>query len=219
MFHKLGFQRDDWAKFAGALHGQGEDDGSARPRLDVAGACLSVIGALGESFGILLFPSLAGYDALGAAAERLSPGGPLDLGTTCLSLAFVRGADIPQTMRRESEPSARRGDRQIHAGALGGGDRRVAQRAKTPPTLQNTDVTSAPVIGGLPRRPRYRYRTDAHRTARAGARTDLPHWVTSAVPWWGIRWAAAWRCSSRISSPSASRSSPVAASAMSSTSS
>ena len=71
------------------------------PRLDVAGACLSVIGALGESFGILLFPSLAGYDAFGAAAERSSPGGPVDLGTTCLSLTFERGADIPPAMRRE----------------------------------------------------------------------------------------------------------------------
>ena len=71
------------------------------PRLDVAGACLSVIGALGESFGILLFPSLAGYDAFGSAAERSSPGGPLDLGTTYLSLTFERGADIPPEMRRE----------------------------------------------------------------------------------------------------------------------
>ncbi len=71
------------------------------PRLGVAGACLSVIGALGESFGILLFPSLAGFDAFGSAAERSSPGDGVDLGTTCLSLTFERGADIPPAMRRE----------------------------------------------------------------------------------------------------------------------
>jgi hypothetical protein len=70
------------------------------PRLDVSAACLSIIGALGESVGILLFPSLDGFDAFLAAAER-GDRGRIDLGGTVLSLTFERGAEIPAAMRRE----------------------------------------------------------------------------------------------------------------------
>ena len=71
------------------------------PQLGVHGACLSIIGALGESIGILLFPSLAGFDAFLDAAERTHQGGAVDLNTTWLSLSFERGADIAPAMRRE----------------------------------------------------------------------------------------------------------------------
>ncbi|MEO8605799.1 MAG: SEC-C metal-binding domain-containing protein, partial [bacterium] len=71
------------------------------PQLGVDGMCLSIIGALGESMGILLFPSLAGFDAFVAAAERSSRGGRIDLGTSFMSLSFEPGADIPAAMRRE----------------------------------------------------------------------------------------------------------------------
>jgi hypothetical protein len=37
------------------------------PELDVDGACLSIIGAAGESFGLLLFDSIDDYDSFGAA--------------------------------------------------------------------------------------------------------------------------------------------------------
>jgi len=72
------------------------------PELDVEGACVSIIGALRESMGLLIFPSLAGYDAFGEAAEK-SPneGGGMDLGTDWLALSFERGADLPAAMRRE----------------------------------------------------------------------------------------------------------------------
>jgi len=70
------------------------------PRLGIEGACLSVIGALEESIGLLLFPSLAGFDAFASSAEDRKPG-PVDLGSTVLSLTFERGADLPATMRRE----------------------------------------------------------------------------------------------------------------------
>jgi hypothetical protein len=71
------------------------------PQLGVEGACLSIIGALGESFGLLLFPSLAGYHAFAAMAAPTSQDDAIDLGTTCLSLSFERGVDIPPAMRRE----------------------------------------------------------------------------------------------------------------------
>jgi hypothetical protein len=70
------------------------------PRLDVSGACLSVIGAAGESFGLILFPSLDAFDTF-ASTVHASDGRPIDFGTTVLSLTFERGADLPETMRRE----------------------------------------------------------------------------------------------------------------------
>ena len=72
------------------------------PALGVGGACVSIIGNLGESLGLLIFPSLAGYDAFGRAAdEHLPTSGPIDLGSDWLSLGFERGADLPAEMRRE----------------------------------------------------------------------------------------------------------------------
>jgi len=40
------------------------------PQLGVEGACLSIIGALGESFGITLFPSHGGHEAFVAAGSE-----------------------------------------------------------------------------------------------------------------------------------------------------
>ena len=66
----------------------------------IQGACLSIIGALGESLGIVLFPSLADYEAF--SPEEPSPtGGRIDLASSCLGLIFDRGADLPIGMRRE----------------------------------------------------------------------------------------------------------------------
>jgi hypothetical protein len=72
------------------------------PALGVEGACVSIIGNLGESLGLLIFPSLAGYEAFIRAAEAPLPAAaPLDLGSDWLALGFERGADLPAGMRRE----------------------------------------------------------------------------------------------------------------------
>ena len=76
------------------------------PKLGVDGACLSVIGALGEHLGIVLFPSLAGWEAFSELEPPEHPGDPIDLGTGYLSLSFERGADLPHTMRREAASHA-----------------------------------------------------------------------------------------------------------------
>ena len=70
------------------------------PQLGVEGACLSIIGALGQNLGFILFPSLEGFEAF-QEMEEPSVEGPLDMGTTILSLNFERGADLPPSMRRE----------------------------------------------------------------------------------------------------------------------
>lgn len=70
------------------------------PALGVEGWCLSIIGALGESIGFLLFESLAGFEGFLRAAEHPERG-RLDLGSSILSLTFERGADLPASMRRE----------------------------------------------------------------------------------------------------------------------
>jgi hypothetical protein len=72
------------------------------PQLGVDGACLSIIGALGQSLGFILFPSVAGFEAFQAASDRQGGrDGRLDLGTTLLSLNFGSGAELPPAMRRE----------------------------------------------------------------------------------------------------------------------
>ena len=73
------------------------------PTLGVEGACLSIIGSLGESLGFIIFPSLVAYDRFIGAMERIEEGrGRPDLGTSMLSLNFDRGADLPPAMRREA---------------------------------------------------------------------------------------------------------------------
>ncbi len=75
------------------------------PTLGVEGACVSILGGLGEVRGLVIFPSLAGYEAFLRAEEEFAGGegdDPSDLGTDWLSLSFDRGADLPESMRREA---------------------------------------------------------------------------------------------------------------------
>ena len=72
------------------------------PALDVHGACLSIIGMMGISTGLLIFPSLDGYLAFAeAGTEHLDPGGRMDLGTDWLALSFKSEDELPPTMRSE----------------------------------------------------------------------------------------------------------------------
>ena len=71
------------------------------PQLGVEGACLSIVGNLGEAFGFLLFPSLDAWDAFAAAGEQRDEGSLPDFGTSFLSLDFQRGSELPESMRRE----------------------------------------------------------------------------------------------------------------------
>jgi hypothetical protein len=73
------------------------------PALGVEGGCVSIIGALGESLGFIIFPSLMGFESfLNCVEAGRAVDGPIDLGTPTLSLNFERGADLPATMRREA---------------------------------------------------------------------------------------------------------------------
>lgn len=72
------------------------------PSLDVNGACVSIIGSLDESRGVLIFPSLAGYEAFALAAD--SEGfrdGPSDAGTSWLALTFEDEDEFPDAMYDE----------------------------------------------------------------------------------------------------------------------
>jgi hypothetical protein len=72
------------------------------PALGIEGACVSIIGALGESIGFLIFPSLLGFDSFRKVADAPLPKrGKLDLGTSILSLNFETTEDLPPSMRRE----------------------------------------------------------------------------------------------------------------------
>lgn len=72
------------------------------PGLGVEGACVSIIGALGQNFGLLIFPSRARYDKfLNAASRPRRKASRLDAGTSWLSLTLVPSAELPAPMRRE----------------------------------------------------------------------------------------------------------------------
>ncbi len=73
------------------------------PALDVDGACVSIVGALGEVHGLAIFPSMADFDryledtATGAFEEGGS--GP---GVELLLLTFDAATTLPPSMRREA---------------------------------------------------------------------------------------------------------------------
>ncbi len=72
------------------------------PALDVDGACVSILGALGEVHGLAIFPSMAAFDryledtATGAFEEGAGPGVEL------LLLRFDAATKLPPSMRREA---------------------------------------------------------------------------------------------------------------------
>ena len=73
------------------------------PALGVEGACVSIIGALGESMGLIIFPSLLAFERFGAMAGQAERGTrALDLGDQVLSLDFWRTRDLPAGLRREA---------------------------------------------------------------------------------------------------------------------
>ena len=73
------------------------------PALGVDGACLSVIGQLGESRGVLVFASLDDFEAFVAAAESGAlEQGPLALGAGWLALTFEPATELPASMSREA---------------------------------------------------------------------------------------------------------------------
>ncbi|MBU2500424.1 SEC-C domain-containing protein [bacterium] len=72
------------------------------PDLGVEGACLSIIGNLGESVGVLIFPDVEDFDefweaSLGVPQSDFLP----DIDVGWLALEFERGADLPDPMRQE----------------------------------------------------------------------------------------------------------------------
>ncbi len=74
------------------------------PALGIEGACVSIIGSLGQARGLIVFPSLHGYEAFRrVAAKPLKRTARLDMGTGWLALNFERKADLPATMRREAK--------------------------------------------------------------------------------------------------------------------
>lgn len=72
------------------------------PALDVDGACISIIGSLGQSRGVMIFPSLAGYEAfLRAAKESDAQTRRSDFGTDWMALTFDPRDELPERMLQE----------------------------------------------------------------------------------------------------------------------
>lgn len=109
------------------------------PELAVDGACLSILGSLGESHGFLLFPSLEAHVRFTEAVEALPPGElPPDLATGWLSLSYMAGSELPPGMHDEirthgwrvaapeAYPALSRHERDARAVALEARDLRIA---------------------------------------------------------------------------------------------
>lgn len=74
------------------------------PELGVDGACLSILGALGETLGFVLFDSFADYEAFTeatAAREEAMEDQDRDFGAPWRILTYESASDIPEQMRRE----------------------------------------------------------------------------------------------------------------------
>lgn len=72
------------------------------PALGVEGVCLSVLGAMGDTRGLVFYPSLIAYENFLDAAST-SPSSPAerDLGTDALALLYAQGSELPHAMLRE----------------------------------------------------------------------------------------------------------------------
>jgi hypothetical protein len=70
------------------------------PAFDIHGACLSIIGAAGESLGLLLFRSIADFMAFAARLVRESDT-DADDEIALRSLSFDRKKDLPPSLMRE----------------------------------------------------------------------------------------------------------------------
>ncbi len=74
------------------------------PELGVEDGCLSIVGALGESLGFLLFESLAAYDAFAASAETgIEDIDSADFGTDFLALTFDPLDELAPEVQSERE--------------------------------------------------------------------------------------------------------------------
>jgi hypothetical protein len=72
------------------------------PALGVEGACVSVIGALGEAHGMVIFPSLGAFDSFCAACDRdLRKRGRVDFGTSWIGLHYGPRSELAPAMQRE----------------------------------------------------------------------------------------------------------------------
>lgn len=73
------------------------------PALGLAGACLSIIGALGENLGFVLFDSAASFEAFLTLDERIAadPHARVQVPGYLLSLNLARLGELPAAMRRE----------------------------------------------------------------------------------------------------------------------
>ena len=73
------------------------------PALGVDGACLSIIGQLGQSLGVLIFPSRHAFEQFLEAAANSDPEQPrAAFGAGVLSLTFHNATHLPPAMRREA---------------------------------------------------------------------------------------------------------------------
>ena len=111
------------------------------PALGVEGACLSVIGQLGESRGVLIFPSIDDFEAFLDAAES----GELERGRIALSagwlgLTFEPATELPPSMRREA---MERGWPVASADAYPVVDRRDADALPRPLVERDVEIATA----------------------------------------------------------------------------
>jgi hypothetical protein len=73
------------------------------PALGVDGACLSIIGAAGESHGLLLFRSIDDYETFGLIGEGKAKAWRSHEAVALRSLSFDSGKDLPPSLLREIE--------------------------------------------------------------------------------------------------------------------
>ena len=73
------------------------------PALGVDGACVSIVGQVGHSRGVLIFPGLDGFEQFDDASNTgLLDSGPYSLGSELLASTIEPATYLPPSMRREA---------------------------------------------------------------------------------------------------------------------
>lgn len=108
------------------------------PTLDVDGACVTIVGQIGDVRGVLIFPSSDHFESflIASEEERYTKG---DIGSEVLVLTFESAARLPASMRREV---MKHGWSVLDPTAYPVVERRDADAVPAPPALLDVEIAT-----------------------------------------------------------------------------
>jgi hypothetical protein len=72
------------------------------PAMGIQDACISIMGAVGESYGFLIFESIEDFTIMVDRSEEILSKKKREIGVPIFSVNFDRGSDLPKSMRKQA---------------------------------------------------------------------------------------------------------------------